>query len=126
MKKVLRFFRWAAVTGAMMWMGYAGITHGTVWAWNTYRFLFWLSVVITFFIMVSKDTQKQLKDRGRSAPAYVDLATDIAQILFLAATGHFWMAGFWTYHTMVYNAVFEGTIGKKEEEKCAEPSSSQQ
>lgn len=99
----------------MMWLGYIGIFHNVKWAWNIYRFVFWLGVILTFFIAVMKDVQKQIYERGRSAPASLDLATDITQILVLAATGHFWMSGFWTFHTSIYNAVF--TIGKKREEE---------
>jgi len=126
MNRIWKAIRWGMITGGMMYMGYIGITEEVPWAWNLYRFMFWLTIVITFFVMASKDQQKSLAARGRSVPMTIDLATDLAQIAFLAAMGHFWMAGFWTFHTGVYNAVFEKTLESLKEEKCAEPSPSQQ
>lgn len=117
--RVRRALQWTGVTGAMMWFGYDGWFNEVEWEWNIYRFMFWLTVVITFFVMISKDIQKSIRERGRSVPAALDIATDVVQIVALAAVGKFWMAGFWTFHAMMYNAVF---TRKEEEKKCEEQS----
>jgi len=122
MNRIGRAIRWGIVTGSMMGLGYFGIMDKLPWAWNLYRFMFWLTVVLTVFMMLAKDQQKLLRARGRSVPKSIDLATDLAQIIFLAAVGNFWMAGFWVFHTGVYNSILD----MKEEVKCAESSPSQQ
>ena len=114
-KRLGRAIRWGLVTGSMMGLGYFGYMDKLPWAWNLYRFMFWLTVVLTIFMMIAKDQQKMLRTRGRSVPAWIDIATDIAQIGFLAAVGYFWMAGFWTFHTGVYNAIMNMKEEKKDE-----------
>lgn len=106
MKKAKRILGYIVLTSVQLATMYYGLFGGVQWAWNIYRFMIWFLIFISFIVTLSKDIQTSVRKNGRVIPVLIDLPIDLAQIAALAATGHFWMAGFYTFHTMMSNAVY--------------------
>jgi hypothetical protein len=88
---------------ALFWYG----THGITWCWNLGKFSIWLTFVLSLIVflghLVDADKMKAeyQKYKDRHLPRWISVTTDIAGIAVLAAMGHPWYAGLWTFQAAV-------------------------
>lgn len=98
-KSVTLAAKYLLVHAGFLAVGVYGAVYGVAWCWNVFRFTFWLAVVTATLVSIGK-TKAKVRKRGRSVPAWLDQTVDVSICIGLAATAHFWMAGFWFWQLM--------------------------
>jgi hypothetical protein len=102
-----RFTRWALLNAGALACAYFGLITGEQWALNLLRFSTAVFSVLSL-VAFSRDVRKAAQSVGRSVPAVVANAVDIAMITLCAATGHFWLAAGWVWSAIAEAILYSG------------------
>lgn len=97
---VTKAVKYLLVHAAFIACGVYGVIFGVAWCWNIFVFTFWVAVVVGTLMVFSEETKAKARKRGRSVPAWLDNTIDVSICIGLAATAHFWMAGWWWWQLM--------------------------
>jgi len=109
---VKRILYWFALNGGLLALTLVAIVGHEPWALNVVRFAIWAMTALVTIAVLSKDIRAKARAKGRSVPKWISVTYDLAIIVILAASGHFWCAGAWLWQMMCESSIYDG---KKEE-----------
>lgn len=88
---------------ALLWIG---LVEGVDGARNLGLFVVWVSIVLSFFVLVFDDVRNELVKKGASVPRSISVPTDFFIIGILAWTGYAVTAAFFFFAwAIVYSAL---------------------
>lgn len=102
----MRAIKYVMIHAAWIWAGVAGELYHIQWAHNIFVFWFWMVILLGTICVASESIKAMLRAKGRSVPAWVDHTLDLFILMALAASGHFWMAGFWAWQAICSIAIY--------------------
>jgi hypothetical protein len=111
--KLFRTFNWLIVNGAVWCILYAALVHANEIAWNIFIFALVLNTVLWMFVFLATFSDSWTPMKPTFLPPIVPFISDMAQVFFLAAFGHFAFAAILVFQTLLEHAVQKHDVRSK-------------
>ena len=109
MKKVIRIISWLLLNFAMMAILILASFFHHQWAYNIFIFLFWVNVILTILVCLSKDVKPKIEAKGRSVPQWLSNSYDMIFVMILAYHAWFILATVCLVQALCENYLYHKT-----------------
>ena len=102
----MRLLKYLAVNSVLTYFLVNGIFNNVGWQLNIWKFLFWLTVVLTIFSISIDSLREGVIKRGPPISPNINLFLGVGIACFLASQGFYWYAGFCIFSYLLQSGIY--------------------